>query len=195
MGQGSVTSERLLVWALTAFATAGAVGVEAMTDPGWNGWQWAVLVVLLVDVTGGIPANGLGSAKRFYHSPAPVGASLLHRFMRHPVGFAAAHMHPFALAAVFDLPWLWACAWYFTSLLGSASVVAAPLYLQRPLALAVCTLAILGAAATTSLPVWWFGPLLVLKLVLAHAVTEEPYRPGDSAPRVAPRDRVDEPAA
>jgi len=50
--------------------------------------------------------------------------------------------------------------------------------LQRPAALGVLAIALVLApvvAAPDSLA--WFGPVLVAKLVVAHAVREEPYRP------------------
>jgi hypothetical protein len=191
LGTGAVPAERLLVWVAAGLAAGAAVAVAAVQDVAWSWWQWLFLLVLTVDVAGGVPANALGSAKRFYHSPVPAGLRLPQRVVRSHVGFAALHVHPFLLAALYpDAPWAWATAWYVLSLAGTAAVISVPLYLRRPLAAAVVTVALIAAPlldAPTGLT--WFGPVLVLKLVAAHAVREEPYRPAavDGAVREATR--------
>ena len=69
------------------------------------------------------------------------------------------------------------------SLGGTVAVVAAPLYLRRPLAAAITTVAFIGAPLVDAPgALAWLGPVLVLKLVAAHAVREEPYRPAPEAP-------------
>jgi hypothetical protein len=179
LGTGAVPAERRLVWTATAVAAGAAVATAAALGVAWSWWQWAIVVVLTVDVAGGVPANALGSAKRLYHSPTPPGLPVLLRVLRSPVGFAALHVHVFVVAAVFaDATWSWAAAWYLLSVGGTAAVVAVPLYLRRPLAAAVSVVALVVAPlihAPEGLA--WLGPVLVLKLVAAHAVREEPYRP------------------
>lgn len=56
-------------------------------------------------------------------------------------------------------------------------VLATPLYLRRALATAVSMLAIIGAPLVLPLGagLGWVVPALFVKLVLAHAVREEPY--------------------
>lgn len=182
-GTGAVPAERLLVWTATAAAAGALVAVAAIGGVAWSWWQWALVLVLAVDVTGGVPANALGSAKRLYHSPAPPGLSLPHRLLRSPVGFAALHAHPVVLAALFpDATWAWAAAWYLLGVCGTAAVVAVPLYLRRPLAAAIATVALVAAPLVDApAGLAWLGPVLVLKLVVAHAVREEPYRPATAA--------------
>lgn len=178
-GTGAVATERALVWATTAVAVGLLVCVAHVDDVAWSVWQWLLCVALTVDVVGGVPANALGSAKRFYHSPAPPGSPRLQRVLRSHVGFAALHLHPFVLAALLpDGTVTWSVTWYLVSLLGTCAVVAAPLYLRRPLAAAVVALAMIAASLVAPPPgLAWFGPLLVIKLVAMHAVPEEPYRP------------------
>ncbi|MGY1603116.1 hypothetical protein [Geodermatophilus sp. SYSU D00815] len=179
LGTGAVPAERSLVWTTTAVAAGAVVAVAAAEPVTWSWWQWALVLVLTVDVAGGVPANALGSAKRLYHSPTPPGLSLPHRVLRSSVGFAALHAHPFVVAALFpDATWVWAGVWYLLSLGGTVAVVAVPLYLRRPLAAAAVTVALIAAPLVQApAGLAWLGPVLVLKLVAAHAVREEPYRP------------------
>jgi hypothetical protein len=179
LGPGAEPAERLLVGVATAAAVAALVAVAAVHDVAWSWWQWALVLALTVDVAGGVPANALGSAKRFYHSPVPAGSSPVERVLRSHVGFACLHVHPFLVAALLpDAGWGWAAAWYLLSLGGTAAVVAVPLYLRRPLAAAVVTVALVAAPLVDApAGLVWLGPVLVLKLVAAHAVREEPYRP------------------
>lgn len=184
LGAGALPAERLLVWTTTGTAVGALVAVTAVQDVAWPWWQWALVLVLTVDVAGGVPANALGSAKRFYHSPTPPDLPLPQRVLRNHVGFAALHVHPFVLAALLpDGSWAWAWAWYLLSLGGTAAVVAVPLYLRRPLAAAIATLALVAAPLVDPpAGLAWLGPVLVLKLVAAHAVREEPYRPAGTPP-------------
>ncbi|MGY1696213.1 MULTISPECIES: hypothetical protein [unclassified Geodermatophilus] len=179
LGSGAVPAERRLVAAAGVVATGAVLAVAAVQDVPWSWWQWALVVVLTVDVAGGVVANALGSAKRLYHSPVPPGLPLPQRVLRSPVGFAAVHVHPFVLAALLpDATAVWAAAWYVLCLAGTAAVVGVPLYLRRPLAAAVGTVAVVAAPLVTApAGLAWFGPVLALKLVAAHAVREEPYRP------------------
>ena len=178
-GTGAVHAERRMVWVASAVATASLVAVAAAQGVGWSWWQWPLVLVLTVDVAGGVVANALGSAKRFYHSPVPPGLPRLQRVVRDHVGFAAVHVHPFVVAALLpDATWSWAATWYLVGLAGTAAVVCVPLYLRRPLAAAVVTVAVIVAPLVDApAGLAWLGPVLVLKLVAAHGVREEPYRP------------------
>ncbi|MGY1770823.1 hypothetical protein [Blastococcus sp. SYSU D00813] len=179
LGSGAVPAERRLVWGATA-ASAGLLVVAASGQGvAWSWWQWALVLVLTVDVAGGVPANALGSAKRLYHSPTPAGTSAAQRLVRSHVAFTSLHVHPFLLVAVLpDGTWWWAGAWYLLCLGGTAAIVGVPLYLRRPLAAAIATVALIAAPLVEApAGLAWLGPVLVLKLVVAHAVREEPYRP------------------
>lgn len=185
-GVGAVPAERALVWAAGLLATAVVAVVAVVEGVPWAWWQWALVVAVAVDVAGGVPANALGSAKLLHHGTAPAGPWLL----RHPVRFAAVHLHTFVLAAL--LPgthWAWAAAWYAACVGGAAAVVSVPLHLRRPLAAAVVTLAVVAAPLVPApAGLAWLGPLLVLKLVAGHAVPEEPYRPAPPRRAGAGRD-------
>jgi hypothetical protein len=185
MGTGTDRHERTLVWAATAAAVVVAVPAAVVQDADWTWWQWLLVLVLSVDVAGGVPANALATAKRFYHSPAPDDVPRTALLVRNHVAFSALHLHPFLVVALLpDATVLWATAWYVIALSGTAAVVAAPLYLRRPLAAGWVTVALVATPLIDApAGLWWLGPVLVLKLVTAHAVREEPYRPvpGDGA--------------
>lgn len=177
MGTGATAGERATVWAGTVVGVALVIAHGA--GAGWAWWQWVLVVILAVDVVGGVTANALGSAKRLYHGPVPAGATRLQRLLHDEVVFTAAHVHPFVVALA--LPggtWVWAVTWYLLCLVGVVAVRAVPLHLRRPTAFALMAASLVLApavAAPTALE--WFGPVLALKLVAAHAVPEEPYRP------------------
>jgi hypothetical protein len=183
LGTGATAPERAVVWSATGAAVIALAAVAMAQDVPWAWWQWLVVLALTIDVAGGVAANALGTAKRFYHSPPPPGLRPLPRLLRHHVGFAAVHVHPFVVAALLaDATLVWGTAWYLVSLGGTIMVVTAPLYLRRALAAGLVTTALVAAPLVDPpAGLAWLGPVLVLKLVAAHAVREEPYRPA-SAP-------------
>ncbi|QGQ18264.1 hypothetical protein GC089_02015 [Cellulomonas sp. JZ18] len=180
VGAGTTRGERALVAAATVVGTALVV---AAGSGAWRWWQWALVVTVAIDVVGGVAANALSTAKRQYHGPATGHPGRTARALRHPVAFAAAHVHPFVL--VLALPgdgWAWAGTWYAACVAGSAAVHVAPLHLARPLAFAVLgTLLVAAPLVPAPAGLAWFGPLLACKLVAAHAVREEPYRPAGTS--------------
>lgn len=180
LGGGATVRERIVVWVATAVMTALAV-VVAAGETKWAMWQWLVVAVVTIDVAGGVAANALGTAKRFYHSPLPAIAGGVSRTVHHPIGFAVVHVQPFIVAAVVpDAGLVWATTWWVIALAATTLVTVAPLYLQRVTAAAVVTtVLIVSPALDHPAGLWWFGPVLVLKLAWSHSVREEPYRPVD----------------
>lgn len=184
-GTGATRAERAVVWATTALA----VGVLLLTAPeDWSWLTWAVVLLVALDVTGGVAANALGSAKRLYHAPLAPPVTRLDRVLHDHVAFTALHVHAFVLAAVVpDATWVWALWWYLVPLAGVIVVRSVPAYLERPVALGFATVALVAAPiAGTPEGLAWFGPVMVLKLVVAHAVREEPYRPAARTADVGP---------
>lgn len=184
-GTGATRAERGVVWATTALA----VGVLVLTAPDdWSWLTWVVVLLVALDVTGGVAANALGSAKRLYHAPLAPPVTRLDRVLHDHVAFTALHVHPFVLAAVVpEATWVWALWWYLVPLAGVIVVRSVPAYLERPVALGFAAVALVAAPiAGTPEGLAWFGPVMVLKLVVAHAVREEPYRPAVRATDVGP---------
>jgi hypothetical protein len=178
-GSGATRGEQAAVWAVALAALGVVVAAAQREGTAWSWWQWLLVGALVLDVVGGVVANALGTAKRLYHGPVPAGAGPVGRFVHHHVRFTALHVHPLVLVPLLPGATLtWALTWYVTCLAGVALVTRLPLHLQRPAALGVLAIALVLApvvAAPDSLA--WFGPVLVAKLVVAHAVREEPYRP------------------
>lgn len=183
-GAGALPTERGLALG-TAVVGTGVVLVHAyVSSPGWAAWQYVVAAIIALDLLGGVVANGLNSAKRDHFAPTvEPGTSIGGRLVRRPVAFAAVHVQPVVVGVVFPGagPW-WGAGWYL-AILGAVVVVhRAPLYLQRPVALALCVGVVLASFLTEAPAGFaWLPAIMVLKLPLAHAVQEEPYRP------VAPR--------
>lgn len=179
-GAGATRVEKVLASGAGLLGALLVAGAAAAQGSGWSAAQYAVAVVVAFDVVGGVVANGLGSAKRDHFGPASATArTAAGRVARRPVVFTALHVHPIVVALLYDpVVWWWGVAWYLVTLVGTALVRLSPLYLQRPVALAWCALAAVGASFLPSPAHWgWLPVVLVLKLVLAHAVQEEPYRP------------------
>jgi hypothetical protein len=180
-GTGALREERMLAQAVAVLAT-GFVLVHAYIDAGidWSLWQYALAAVLAFDLCGGVVANGLNSAKRdHFAEESALESTKLGRLVRRPVLFTAIHVQPVVVGLAFPgASWWWGLCWYAVSLITVVLVSRAPLYMARPLALSVCVLVALVAPLLTHPGGFaWLPVVMVLKLTLAHAVREEPYRP------------------
>ncbi len=186
-GAGATPTEKNLARAAGAAGAVLTVGYVAVTAPeAWMVWQYVLAAVLAFDLIGGVVANGLNSAKRDHFAADAAAASWLGRLVRRPILFAIVHVQPIVIGLLFPgAAWWWGPAWYVTVLLTVVVVRRSPLYLQRPVALLFCTIiAVLAPVVPAPFGLWWVPVIMVLKLPLAHAVHEEPYRP-ESANRPA----------
>ncbi|KAF0845150.1 hypothetical protein [Nocardia caishijiensis] len=158
---GATRSEAALCYSsaviggLLAALLAGRAGGSALV----------VVVVALIgfDLFGGAVVNATASAKDWFHRPG--------RTARHHLTFVAVHGQPFVLALVVPGFGWWAAAAGYGIVLGAAVVViAVPDSLRGPTAFATT---VFGVAITTTMlavPTFllWFGPVLLIKLLLAH---------------------------
>ncbi|MEV0697054.1 hypothetical protein AB0I53_03915 [Saccharopolyspora sp. NPDC050389] len=179
-GTGATTAERTL--AHLAAAAGIAVLLWTARDLPWPWWKYLVGAVLVYDLAGGVVANGLNAAKRFYHGPLPLPPTRLNRLLHNEIGFAAVHLQPILIGVLFGGPRWWGPLWYAWALAGVVLVARAQLYLARPLGLFVVLIGVMIAPTLPSPEGFaWLPAVLLLKLVLAHAVPEEPYGRTESA--------------
>lgn len=186
-GTGATRTEKGMAHAAAALGCAAfAVGGQGL---GWAWWQWLVGLLLVWDLAGGVVANGLDTAKRFYHSPLERPAGPAARFLHHPVGFTAAHVQPLLAGLVFSGgPWWWGPLWYCWALAGAVLVHRLRERLQRPAALGVVGAGVMAVPLVAGPPgLAWLPAVLLLKLVLAHAVPEGAGAPARDGRRQAGR--------
>lgn len=183
VGSGATRAERWLGYGGAALVTAlliwtSALGALPISAP----WQWAVLVFFAYDIGGGAAANMLNSCKRFYHTPAkPYEGAMIRAVKSVPI-FTALHIHPILSAWLLGGSVLNGAIWYVLLQLAVWLTLAAPLYLRRALATLLTVLAFIGATGLLPLGTGleWFIPCLFVKMVMGHAVREEPYSPAQS---------------
>jgi hypothetical protein len=172
VGPGATPAEDWLTacWALAC--AAAAAGYALVAHLGWSPAQLAVAALVAADVGGGVSANASNSAKGWFHRPGQ-GA-------RQHLLFVFAHVHPFVLALAFP-PFGWgaAAALYSYLLAASLAIVLVPLYLKRPVAFVTYCGALLVGLYAIGAPAGleWFAPFFFLKLLVAHLLPEEAYRP------------------
>ncbi|MEL6381588.1 MAG: hypothetical protein AAFQ89_03770 [Cyanobacteria bacterium J06626_18] len=176
VGPGATRAE-LCLQLIPSVIAAIAAPIYALTLPmQWTPLQLGLTAVFAFDLVGGVLTNATAAAKRWYHRPGQGWCQHL--------AFVAVHiLHIFLLAWIFR-----AGDWVFllgisSYLLGAAVVIVrSPLYLQRPVALGLYGLALLGDRylwlPTPGLE--WFLPLFFLKLLVSHLLQETPYFPEEN---------------
>ncbi|MFJ2668437.1 hypothetical protein ACIO14_29250 [Nocardia fluminea] len=149
-------------------ALAGAVtaGLQARHA---GGSALVIVVVALVgfDLFGGAVVNATASAKRWFHRPG--------RDARHHLAFVAIHLQPFLLALMVPgFGWWTAAAIYGFVVAAALVVTATPHYLRTPVAFAATVFGVVLTTAVLAVPAFllWFGPVLLIKLLLAHLLPD-----------------------
>jgi len=178
-GAGATRAERALVY-VSAVAGAALVWWAFQRSQPWAIWQLVLALLITSDLFGGAVANALSSTKRQYQAPLAADAKPWVQLLRNPVWFTALHLYPVIVVALYPGgSWLWGIGWYLVTVVAVLIVARlVPGYLQRPTAMALFILTIPFALALPGPPGWsWLPPILLAKLLLAHAVHEEPYRP------------------
>jgi hypothetical protein len=92
-------------------------------------------------------------------------------------------VYPFVIVALYPGGTIaWAVGLYVGMLVAVILVTRiVPSYLQRPTAMTIFVLSVPVACTVAAPPGWaWFPVVFLAKLVLAHAVHEEAYRPTTS---------------
>lgn len=181
VGTGATQAERLLVYAAGLLVLLLYLFFFFINAFGWQAWQYLLAGLIAADIGAGTVANSLNSCKRFYHTPLQPGETSPLRMLKRPMFFAALHVYPLILGLAFGglagLPY--GVFWYLALLAATAIVLRTPLYLQRPVATGLVLVAwLVNVYLLAPIPgLEWVMPALFLKIVLAHLVREEPYRP------------------
>ena len=168
------TTPELLIQFVPSLIFAIAAPIYARTlAVDWTYLQLGLISLLAFDLLGGVLTNATSSAKRWFHRKGQT--------WQHHLGFVSIHLvHILLVALVFrdsDWSFFWVVSGYL--MVSAIAILRTPLYLQRPLALGLYSLALLGNLylfdPTTGLE--WFLPLFFLKLLVSHLLYETPYQP------------------
>lgn len=176
IGPGATRAELLLQF-LPAAAAAIAAPVYAMIalPIQWTPLQLCLISLLGFDLVGGVLTNATSAAKRWYHRPSQ-------GWQQH-LAFVALHVLHIGLVALLfrEADGIFFAGTSGYLLLATGAILTSPLYLQRPIALGLYALALLGDrylfAPTPGLE--WFLPLFFLKLFVSHLLDEMPYHPSN----------------
>jgi len=175
IGPGATPAELILQLMPSVGAAITAPLYASTLSIDWSPWQLGLIAILGFDLVGGVLTNATATAKRWYHRPGPG--------WRQHMGFVGVHLVHIGLVALLlrggDGLFFAGVASYL--LLAAGLILASPLYLQRPVALGLYGLALLGDRYLfIPTPVLeWFLPLFFLKLLVSHLLKETAYRPGD----------------
>ncbi|MEM9542721.1 MAG: hypothetical protein AAGA60_24920 [Cyanobacteria bacterium P01_E01_bin.42] len=173
IGPGATPAE-LALQLVPSIGSAIAASLYASTLPiDWTPWQLGAIAILGFDLVGGVLTNATAAAKRWYHRPG--------QGWRQHLGFVSVHLFHIGLVALLfrggDSLFFASISSYL--LLAAGLILAIPVYLQRPIALGLYGLALLGDryifAPTPGLE--WFLPLFFLKLLVSHLLKETAYQP------------------
>ena len=176
IGPGATTAELFLQIVPSGIAIVAAP-LYAMTLPiPWTPLQLGLIALFGFDLVGGVLTNATASAKRWYHRSGQGWPQHL--------AFVSIHLiHILMVALLFrggDGVFFISVSSYL--LVASILILRVPLYLQRPIALGLYGLVLLGdryfLSPTPGLE--WFLPLFFLKLLIAHLLQETPYHPDTS---------------
>lgn len=174
VGPGATRAEIVVQFGFAAVVAAAAFGWFLAARGGQDGWLvQAVVLLIAFDMGGGVATNSTSAAKRWYHRAGQGRAQHL--------TFVAVHgLHILVVGWLcVPEPWAYVAVLYATILVGAGTIVMAPLYLQRSIALSLVALAIIGSnLPLLAVPgIEWFAPLLALKLWAAHLLKEAPFAP------------------
>ncbi|MGD1911209.1 MAG: hypothetical protein ACFB2X_10230 [Rivularia sp. (in: cyanobacteria)] len=175
-GPGATPAELLLQF-VPSLVAAVAAPTYAVTLPiEWTPLQLGLIAFFGFDLVGGVLTNATSSAKRWYHRK---GQGWQQHF-----AFVCLHIvHIFLVAKIIrEGDWEFFLGTSMYLLGASVIILRSPLYLQRPVALLLYGLALLGNcylfSPTPGLE--WFVPLFFLKILVSHLLSDAPLHPGET---------------
>ena len=175
IGPGA-TSAEVMVQLVPSVLAAIAAPAYALSLPiDWTPWQIGLIALFGFDLVGGVLTNATNTAKRWYHRPGQ-------GWQQH-LSFVAIHLFHIGAIALFfrggDGLFFGGVSAYLLTAAGL--ILSVPLYLQRPVAVCLYGLSIVGSldllSPTPGLE--WFLPLFFLKLLVSHLLHETAYRKCD----------------
>jgi hypothetical protein len=163
----ATVAERSIAYVAGAGGAAGTLALALTTGDDVSGLILLAVAVLGFDLFGGAVANATDAARRWWHRAG--------RGPKHHLGFVAAHVHPFLVAALVEgFTWTDAAVIYGMVLLAAVIVTLSPTQVRRPIAFGLAAAIITIAVSALEIPsqLAWFAPILTVKLVLAHLLAD-----------------------
>jgi hypothetical protein len=172
IGPGATRAESALMLGFGLAAGILLLVYQYIAGLGWDILQQIVAALLTFDLVGGVVSNSTSATKRWYHREGQ-------GFKEH-MGFIAFHfIHPLLIVIFFmSFDWVYFILVYGFLIVSAVVVLLSPLYIRRPVSI-VMFLGALVVNIYLLIPApgfEWFVPVLFLKLIVGHAVKEEPYR-------------------
>ena len=176
VGPGATRAELLLQFGASIVIGIGCMLLFQETQPDASWYQKTAVALLGMDMVGGVVTNSTSAAKRWYHRPGQGFQEHMTFICIHALQIAAVS---FQFVTDEEEKWVYFGLVYGFLLVSSTIVLTVPLYIQRPVAMALAAAAIPGSMSrlvpqTPGLE--WFLPLLFLKLLVSHLTQETPFR-------------------
>lgn len=173
IGPGATGAEKWVQFAPAFAFAAGVVSIAMHKGFDWTVLQYVLVVIFAVDMVGGAITNMTSAAKRWVFREGE-------GFKAH-ITFIGMHIVQISLLSLgflgFDLMWI--ATVYGFVMVSCAVILKSPLYLQRLIAALLFAIGVLLALYVFESPehLEWFLPILFFKLIVSHALREEPYQP------------------
>jgi len=166
-GPGSARLEKQLNIGWMICATFLFVLVYFQMNWSWTIIQFIVMLIFVIDISGGISVNASKTGKSWWHRSSQT--------WRHHFLFLVFHIHPLILAFIFPtFAFSIAVPAYLLVLIGGAAILFAPRLVQTPIAFIVYTFSLIISILLFDLSkdLIWFLPLYYLKLFLAYLTND-----------------------
>ena len=168
IGPQATRAELILQFVPSVVAAIAAPVYASTLSINLTFWQLVLIAILGFDLVGGVLTNATAAAKRWYHRPSQ-------GWQQH-LTFVCVHLFHVGLVALLfrGTDWLFFAGVSSYLLIAAGLILASPLYLQRPVALGLYVLALLGDRYifTPTPGLEWFLPLFFLKLLVSHLLNE-----------------------
>lgn len=177
IGPGAARAEVALILIVAVGSGLAMIVFWWLRPLDWTWLQVMVATLLAIDLAGGVVANATTAAKRWYHRAG--------QGVRQQMVFVTVHVVEIFLVSwlFLGLDWLYFGLGTAFLLTAAFAIVRSPLYLRRPVSLALYGLGLLVAIYVLKQPegMEWFIPILYLKLLVSHLLPEAPFSPAGTS--------------